>query len=93
MEMNSKLFDDLTASYKVEKQKWVHDSAKNMKQHYNAFCLCKKIYFWVKYFICKSVGQDFIGCILKSGHYMPEWSQVVGWKEFKYNWIGVVKQK
>lgn len=23
MEMNSKLFDDLTASYKVEKQKWV----------------------------------------------------------------------
>ncbi len=44
MEMNSKLFDDLTASYKVEKQKWVHDRAKiNMKQHYNSFCLCKKI--------------------------------------------------
>lgn len=31
MEMNSKLFDELTASYKAERQKWVDQSQSKMK--------------------------------------------------------------
>lgn len=47
MEMNSKLFDDLTASYKVEKQKWVQDCVKvNMKHDYNSF-YCNMTWNWI----------------------------------------------
>lgn len=74
MEMNSKLFDDLTASYKVEKQKWVQDCVKvNMKHNY--------YYFTVVWYETGSFKSDQTELVASSGHYIQEWSHVVGEQE------------
>ena len=44
MEMNSRLFDDLTASYKADRQKWDLDRRKNKqrKQLVYAYCFLRE---------------------------------------------------
>lgn len=74
MEMNSKLFDDLTASYKVEKQKWVRDCVKvNVKHNYN--------YFTVVWHETGSFKSDQTELVASSGLNIQEWSHVGGEQE------------